>query len=109
MQVKVQVISEIRREFAWKRAKGGVGVQYILCCLDCDTATPLRTFFEYAMSRDEVEEYFGRLRDKIVMLGISELRPIFGWNFEARGKMTVLSPLKPRAVQIGQGASHGNA
>jgi len=99
MQVKVQVISEIRREFPWKRGKGGKGVHYTLLCLDCDTVTPLKTFFEYVMTPDEVAEYFGRLRERIVMLGISELRPIFGFNFQARGKMTVLSPLKPRVIE----------
>jgi hypothetical protein len=96
MQVKVQVISEIRQEFPWKRAKGGKGVQHVLLCVDCDTDTPLFTFFEYVMSREESEEFFGRLKDKIVMLGISQLRPTLGWNFQARGNMTVLSPLKPR-------------
>jgi len=75
MQVKVQVIGERREEFSWKRGKG---VHFILLCLDCDTETPLRTFFEYVMSREEAEEYFGRLRDKIVMLGISRVRPTFG-------------------------------
>ena len=96
MQVKVQVIGERREEFSWKRGKG---VHFILLCLDCDTETPLRTFFEYVMSREEAEEYFGRLRDRIVMLGISHLRPTFGWNLQARGRMTVLSPLKPRAIE----------
>jgi hypothetical protein len=99
MQVKVQVIDEERREYASRRMKGGIGVHYVLLCLDCDTETPLRTFFEYVMTPEERDEYFGRLRNMIVMLGISQLRPTFGWNFQARGKMTVLSPLKPRAVQ----------
>jgi len=103
MQVKVQVISEMRREYAWKRAKGGKGVEFILLCLDCDTESPLKTFFEYVMTPEEREEYFGRLKDKIVMLGIAQLRPTMGWNFQARGKMTVLSPLKPRAVRSEQG------
>jgi len=102
MQVKVQVISEIRREYPWKRAKGGTGFEFILLCVDCDTETPLKTFFEYVMTQEEREEYFGRLKDKIVMLGISQLRPTLGWNFQARGKMTVLSPLKPRAVRPDQ-------
>jgi hypothetical protein len=102
MQVKVQVISELRREFGWRRAKGGKGVEFILLCLDCDTDTPLKTFFEYVMTHEEREEYFGRLKDKIVMLGILQLRPTLGWNFQARGKMTVLSPLKPRAVRPDQ-------
>jgi hypothetical protein len=99
MQVKVQVISEIRREFPWRRAKGGKGVYYALLCVDCDRETPLQKFFEYVMTPDEMTEYFGRLRDKIVMLGISDLRPTFGYNFEARGKLTVLSPLEPRAAE----------
>jgi hypothetical protein len=99
MQVKVQAISELRREFASRRAKGGKGIHYTLLCLDCDTETPLKTVFEYVMTADEVTEYFGRLKERIVMLGISELRPIFGFNFQARGKMTVLSPLKPRVIE----------
>ena len=99
MQAKVQVISEIRQEFPWKRAKGGKGIQHVLLCVDCDRETPLLTFFEYVMTREESEEFFGRLKDKIVMLGISQLRPTLGWNFQARGKMTVLSPLKPREPQ----------
>ncbi len=99
MQVKVQVISEIRQQFPWKRAKGGQGVQHVLLCLDCDRETPLLNFFEYVMSGEEAEEYFDRLKDKIVMLGITNLRPTLGWNFQARGKMTVLSPLKPREQQ----------
>ena len=102
MQVKVQVISEIRRDYPWKRAKGGRGFEFILLCVDCDMETPLKTFFEYLMTQEEREEYFGRLKDKIVMLGISQLRPTLGWNFQARGKMTVLSPLKPRAVRPDQ-------
>ena len=96
MQVKVQVISEMRQEFPWNRAKGGKAVQHVLLCLDCDTETPLLTFFEYVMTREEAQEYFGRLKDKIVVLGITNLRPTLGWNFQARGKMTVLSPLKPQ-------------
>ena len=48
------------------------------------------------MKEEEVEEYWRRLRDKIVRLGISELEPLFGGRFRAKGKMTVLSPLKPR-------------
>jgi len=102
MQVKVQVISELRREFGCRRVKGGKGVEFILLCLDCDTETPLETFFEYVMTQEEREEYFGRLKDKIVMLGISQLRPTLGWNFQARGKMTVLSPLRSRAVRPDQ-------
>ena len=102
MQIKVEVISEIRQQFPWKRAKGGKGVQHILLCLDCDTDTPLQVFFEYVMSREEADEYFGRLKDKIVMLGVTELRPTLGWNFQARGKMTVLSPLKPRQQPLKQ-------
>lgn len=105
MQVKVRIISELRREYQWKRAKGGKGVEFVLLCLDCDTETPLGTFFEYIMTQEEREEYFGRLKDKIVMLGISQLRPTLGWNFQARGKMTVLSPLKPRAVWPEQGSN----
>lgn len=62
MQVKVQVISEMRQEFPWKRAKGGKGVQHVLLCVDCDTETPLLTFFEYVMTREESEEFFGRLK-----------------------------------------------
>ena len=100
MQIKVEIISEMRQEFPWKRAKGGKCVQHILLCLDCDTDTPLKVFFEYVMSREEAEEYFGRLKDKIVMLGVTELRPTLGWNFQARGKMTVLSPLKPRQLPV---------
>lgn len=99
MQVKVQVISEMRQEFPWKRAKGGKGIHYALLCVDCDTETPLKTFFEYVMTPEEAAEYFGRLKRRIVMLGIAELRPIFGFNFQARGKMTVLSPLKPRIIE----------
>ena len=96
MQVKAQVIQELREEFSWKRGKG---VRYLLLCLDCDTETPLDQIFEYAMTREEAQEYFGRLRERIVMLGISKLEPTFGWRFRAKGKMTVLSPLKPRAVE----------
>ncbi len=96
MQAKVQVISEMRQEFPWKRAKGGKAVQHILLCVDCDTETPLQVFFEYVMTCEEAEEYFGRLKDKIVILGITELRPTLGWNFQTRGKMTAVSPLKPR-------------
>jgi hypothetical protein len=92
MQVKAQIVGEQKEEFSWKRGKG---VHHILLCLDCDTATPLDQIFEYEMRREEAEEYFGRLRERIVMLGITKLQPIFGWRFRARGKMTVLSPLKP--------------
>ena len=66
--------------------------------MDCDTETPLDQIFEYVMTREESEEYFGRLRERIVMLGISKLEPTFGWRFRAKGKMTVLSPLKPRVT-----------
>jgi len=92
MQVKAHVVGEHREEFSWKRGKG---VHYILLCLDCDTATPLDQIFEYQMTREEAGEYSGRPRERIVMLGITKLQPTFGWRFRARGKMTVLSPLKP--------------
>lgn len=71
MQIKAQVISEIRQEFPWKRVKGGKGVQHILLCFDCDTDTPLQVFFEYVMTAEESDEYFGRLKDKTVLLGVS--------------------------------------
>jgi hypothetical protein len=80
-------------------SEGRQGVHYTLLCLDCDTETPLKSFFEYVMTPEEVGEFFGRLQDKIVLLGVAELRPTFGYNFQARGKMTVLSPLKPPVVE----------
>ena len=100
MQVKAQVVGEHREEFAWKRGKG---VHHLLLCIDCDTETPLDQIFEYIMTPEEAEEYFGRLRERIVVLGISKLQPTFGWRFRAKGKMTVLSPLKPRVVESKQG------
>jgi hypothetical protein len=100
MQVKAQVVGEHREEFAWKRGKG---VHHLLLCIDCDTETPLDQIFEYIMTPEEAEEYFGRLRERIVLLGISKLQPTFGWRFRAKGKMTVLSPLKPRVVESKQG------
>jgi hypothetical protein len=101
MQVKVQVVDQRRENFTWKRGKG---VHYLLMCIDCDTETPLGNFFYYVMTPEEADEYFGRLHDKIIRLGISELRPLFGYNFQAKGKMTVLSPLKPRVVDSKEGA-----
>jgi hypothetical protein len=95
MQVKAHVIGEHREDYSWKRGKG---VHFILLCMDCDTEMPLDQIFEYVMTAEESEEYFGRLRERIVMLGISKLEPAFGWRFRARGKMTVLSPLKPRSA-----------
>ncbi len=100
MQVKAQVVGEQREEFAWKRGKG---VHHLLLCIDCDTETPLDQIFEYIMTPEEAEQYFGRLRERIVLLGISKLQPTFGWRFRAKGKMTVLSPLKPRVVESKQG------
>jgi hypothetical protein len=101
MQVKAQVIGERREEFSWKRGKG---VHFLLLCVDCDTDARLDQIFEYVMTPEEAQEYFGRLRERIVMLGISKLQPVFGWRFRAKGKMTVLSPLKPRAVDSKEGA-----
>jgi hypothetical protein len=92
MQVKAQVIDEQREVFEWKRGKG---VHHTLVCIDCDTDTPLMRTFEYLMTQEEAAEYSGRLRDKIVMLGISDWQPTFGGRFRAKGKLTVLSPLKP--------------
>ena len=100
MQVKAHVIDEQREVFEWKRGKG---VHHLLLCIDCDTETPLDQIFEYIMTPEEAEEYFGRLRERIVVLGISKLQPTFGWRFRAKGKMTVLSPLKPRVVESNQG------
>jgi hypothetical protein len=93
MQVKVMVIGEQREVFQWKRGKG---VHDILLCSDCDTDTPLQRIFDYIMTPDEAAEYSGRLQDKIVMLGIAEIEPTFGGRVRAKGKMKVLSPLKPR-------------
>ncbi len=91
MQVKAMIIQQRREFFAWKRGKG---VNYILTCIDCDTQAPLGNTFDYLMTPEEAEEYFGRLHDKITMLGVSDLEPTLGGRFRARGTMTVLSPLK---------------
>jgi hypothetical protein len=96
MQVKAQVVGERREEFDGRR---GEGVNHILLCVDCDIRTPLTNLFEYVMTREEAAEYFGRLRDKIVMLGISELQPIFGGQFRAMGDLIVVSALKPPEVK----------
>ena len=96
MQVKAQIVGESREEFEWKRGKG---VNHILLCIDCDIRTPLTNMFEYEMTEKEAEEYFGRLRDKIVILGVSELKPIFGGQFRAKGDLIVVSPLKPPDVK----------
>src|SRR5438132_13128196 len=100
MQVKAQVVGEHREEFAWKRGKG---VHHLLLCIDCDTETPLDEIFEYIMTPEEAEEYFDRLRERIVVLGISKLQPTFGWRFRAKENITLLSPLKPRAVESNPG------
>ena len=100
VQVKAIIIDQQREFFAWKRGKG---LHRIVTCIDCDTQTPLGNTFDYLMTAEEAEEYFGRLREKIVMLGISQLKPTLGGRFRAKGNMTVLSPLKPRQAPADQG------
>jgi hypothetical protein len=92
VQIKVQVIAEQREAFEWRRGKG---VHHVLLCVDCDSETPLGNLFDYIMTPEEAEEYFGRLRERIVQLGITQLVATFGGRFRAKGKMAVLSPLKP--------------
>ena len=96
MQVKAQVVGERREEFDGRQ---GEGVNHVLLCVDCDIRTPLMNLFEYVMTGEEAAEYFGRLREKIVMLGISELKPIFGGQFRAKGDLIVVSPLRPPDVK----------
>lgn len=99
MQIKVVVVGQRLEKYSWKRGKG---VHHLLLCMDVDKEIRLENLFDYVMTPDEAEEYFGRLEEKIVLLAVSSLEPTFGWGFRAKGKMTVLSPLKPRAVESEQ-------
>jgi hypothetical protein len=104
VQVKVMIIQQRREFFTWKR---GRGVNYIVVCIDCDTEAPLEDTFDYWMSPEEAEEYFGRLQDKIAVLAITKFEPVLGGRLRAKGRMTVLSPLKPKQTAGSQNADGG--
>ena len=84
MQVKAQIVNEREDSFVGKRGKIE---QRILSCLDLDPNQPFLNTFDYLMSDEEAKQHFGKLRGKIVNLGIISFEPTFGGRTRGRGKL----------------------
>lgn len=84
MKVKVSVLGERVEQFQGKR---GPVKQNILCLMDMDNENRLLNTFDYVMNDEEVEKLSGKIKDKVIDVGITGLDAGFGGRLRAKGKL----------------------
>lgn len=84
MKLECIVTSERPEEFTGKR---GLVRQIVLSLLDNDETHSLVNTFDYVLSEEDVKLHAGKLKGKIVSIGITNFENAFGGRLRARGKL----------------------
>lgn len=84
MKVRALVISERPEEYTGKR---GLVKQRVLALQDQDKEDRFINTFDYVMSETEIEQFSGKLQDKVIDLGVTNFEPAFGGRLRGRGRI----------------------
>ena len=84
MRIHTQVVSERTDEYTGKR---GLVKQQVLTLLDTDETDRFINTFDYVLSREEAEKHSGKLRDKVIELGVHSFDAMFNGRLRARGRI----------------------
>jgi hypothetical protein len=94
MIINVRVQVERPDEYVGKK---GLVKQHIITCQDVDpSGMRLVNTFDYTLTEEEKTKYAGKLLDRELKIGITELMP-FGGRLRARGKVMEVPSLDQKA------------
>ena len=87
MRLKCMVVEETTETFKGKQ--GNDITSHVLSLQDRDEHARLKNSFDYNMRPDEVTEFSGKVRDKLLMIDVNEFTFGLGGRLRARGRIVV--------------------